>query len=196
MNHRAQLRWFFIMSLDTPNSTYRFQETQRLKRVWIWIWLLTNLVLLGVLRYYWHKTTNYDSSLPQLVWAIIFVPLVGVFLLLFFAKLETVVDGEGIQYKFVPLHRSKVSISWDDIAKAYVRKYRPIFEYGGWGIRPGIFGRGRAYNVSGNMGLQLVFNNGRKLLLGTKRPEEINNVLSKLAEAGIAAGKIKKSDRF
>ncbi len=36
----------------------------------------------------------------------------------------------------------------------YARKYRPIREYGGWGIRYGW--NGRAYSTSGNEGVQLV----------------------------------------
>jgi hypothetical protein len=34
-----------------------------------------------------------------------------------------------------------------------------------------------AYNVSGNRGLQLELTNGKKILLGTQRPEEIAQAL-------------------
>ena len=44
-------------------------------------------------------------------------------------------------------------ISGGDIEKYYARTYRPIMEYGGWGIRYGV--KGMAYNISGNRGLQL-----------------------------------------
>ena len=53
-------------------------------------------------------------------------------------------------------------------------------EYGGWGLRYGFFGKGRALNVSGNTGLQIEFNNGKRLLIGTNKPRELKEVLTKL----------------
>jgi len=47
-----------------------------------------------------------------------------------------------------------------------------------------------AYNVSGNKGIQLVFTNGRKLLIGTKRPEEVKEILEKLGLFDFIASKI------
>ncbi len=44
-------------------------------------------------------------------------------------------------------------------------------EYGGWGIRYGM--KGMAYNVSGNRGVQLEFETGKRLLIGSQRPEEL-----------------------
>lgn len=41
-------------------------------------------------------------------------------------------------------------------------------------------GKGRAFNVSGNIGLQLEFINGEKLLIGTQNPEKLRNVLEDL----------------
>lgn len=54
----------------------------------------------------------------------------------------------------------------------------PIKEYGGWGIK-GKF-KSKAYNVSGNIGLQLYLKNGRKVLFGTQRQEAIENAMKKL----------------
>lgn len=71
-------------------------------------------------------------------------------------------------------------ISWDRISKAFVRQYNPITEYGGWGLRLGLLGKGKAFNVSGNKGLQLVYDNGKRFLLGTQRPEEVERVLKQL----------------
>ena len=51
------------------------------------------------------------------------------------------------------------------------RQYKPIREYGGWGIR---YGRGgKAYNVSGNKAVQLVLKNGKRLLIGSQRPDKL-----------------------
>jgi len=39
---------------------------------------------------------------------------------------------------------------------------------------------GVAYNISGNMGLQLELKNGKKILLGTRKPTELEDVLKKV----------------
>jgi hypothetical protein len=44
----------------------------------------------------------------------------------------------------------------------------------------GLMGKGKAFNVSGNKGLQLEFNDGRKLLIGTSKPEELEAFLLQL----------------
>jgi hypothetical protein len=39
-----------------------------------------------------------------------------------------------------------------------------------------------AYNISGDKGLQLEFTDNKKLLIGTNKPEELNEVLSKIGQ--------------
>ncbi|MGI4862562.1 MAG: hypothetical protein ACRYFZ_01470 [Janthinobacterium lividum] len=55
------------------------------------------------------------------------------------------------------------------------RTYSPLGDYGGWGIRG--LPSNLAYNVWGQAGLQLIFQSGNKLLLGTQQPEELRKVL-------------------
>ena len=38
-------------------------------------------------------------------------------------------------------------------------------------------GKGKAFNIKGNMGLQLQFKDGKKLLIGTQKEEEIKQFL-------------------
>ena len=52
-------------------------------------------------------------------------------------------------------------------------------EFGGWGIR--VSRNGRAYNASGNTGVQLVLADGSHILIGTQRAEEL---LAALRAAG------------
>jgi hypothetical protein len=51
-------------------------------------------------------------------------------------------------------------------------------EYGGWGIRYGR--KGRAYNVSGNMGLDLTLKPSKSFLIGTQTPDSIRYAMEKL----------------
>ena len=50
---------------------------------------------------------------------------------------------------------------------------QPILEYGGWGIRYSPFGKGWAYNVRGNQGVQLELANGQRILVGSQRADEL-----------------------
>ena len=52
-----------------------------------------------------------------------------------------------------------------------VRTYRPIREYGGYGIR--YSSKGKAYNVSGDRGVQIELLNGERLLIGSQRADEL-----------------------
>ena len=104
--------------------------------------------------------------------------------LLFFSfNLITIVKPDGIYVRFFPFHLSFRRYTWDMISKVYVRHYSPIGEYGGWGIRLGLFGKCKAYNVSGNKGLQIEFTNNKKLLIGTKKPDELATVLTNLGQS-------------
>ena len=96
-----------------------------------------------------------------------------------FYKLQTVITSEGVYVRFRPFDVKTRFFAWEDIEKAYVRKYSPLREYGGWGIRGG-WKSGIAYNISGNIGLQLVFESGRKILIGTNKAEELAEVLKKI----------------
>jgi hypothetical protein len=121
------------------------------------------------------------------------VPLVIFTLMFFVLRLETVVDEQGIHYRFFPFHITTRLKTWDEIEKAYVRVYKPIAEYGGWGYRFA-FGDGIALNVSGNVGLQIVYKNGKKLLLGTKKRDVLEAFMKGLYEKGLAKDDVATAD--
>jgi len=101
----------------------------------------------------------------------------GIFIstILFIFRLDTMINKDGIYVRFFPIHLKYRFYPWCKIKEAYIRDYSPIQEYGGWGFRG--FYKNRALNVSGNHGLQIVFKDGRKLLIGTRMPEEIEKVI-------------------
>ena len=74
------------------------------------------------------------------------------------------------------VHLSFHKIRLEDLTKYEVRTYSALKDYGGWGIRYGR--RGKAYNVSGNCGVQLEFSNGDRLLFGSQKPEEFTKALN------------------
>jgi hypothetical protein len=102
--------------------------------------------------------------------------------LLWAAKLETEVRSEALYVHLFPFHIRYRKITPGDLNECYARTYRPLIEYGGWGIRCGFGGRGRAYNMSGNQGVQLIMNDGRKLLIGTQRPDELAGAIGSMTQ--------------
>ena len=70
------------------------------------------------------------------------------------------------------------------MSEYYAREYKPLREYGGWGIRCSLK-RGKAYNVSGNKGVQLVFKNGKQLLIGSQKAEALEEAIRSII---LAAG--------
>jgi len=102
-----------------------------------------------------------------------FYILLGIMLLyMYFAgRLVTEVRPDGLYIRFVPFHFRPNHIPLEGVTACEARTYRPIREYGGWGIRRGV-GR-KAYNVSGNQGVELRFEDGSKLLIGSNKSSQL-----------------------
>lgn len=169
---------------------YSFKEKQYFRQWWLWLLMSISIVVMILSIYYSKESfSTWDSLIGISV-------LLLVSLMIFFMNLGTEINETGIYYRFFPFVRGHKL--WEEIDQAYVRKYNPIGEYGGWGIKGG-FGKGRAYNVSGNIGLQLVLKNGKKLLLGTQKPEEVKEVLERMQKEGkihLAATEIEQKRKF
>lgn len=109
--------------------------------------------------------------------AVVLPVLIVIFMLM--NRLDTQITTAGINVRYFPFHLQYKYFPKKTIGLAYVRTYEPILEYGGWGLRLGLFGKGTAYNIAGNKGIQLVFTDGSKLLIGTQKPDEADAVLQK-----------------
>jgi len=159
-----------------------FYERQYFRQVWLWIILL---LVNGFFIYALFKQVflgQVFGSKPMSNGGLIFVISIVLLVTLLSAilRLETEINDEGVYYRFFPFQIAMKKISWSRISKAFVRQYDPIAEYGGWGLRIGLFGRGQAFNVSGDKGLQLVYDDGKKFLIGTNKPAALQNVLQQL----------------
>ena len=95
------------------------------------------------------------------------------------SNLTTQIRSDGIYVRFSPFRPSFVKFSWNDIEDVYLRNYDALSEYFGWGYRIGPHGTG--YIVAGNVGIQIILKNGNKVLVTTQRPNEVKDVLQKIA---------------
>ncbi len=154
-----------------------FKETQRFDQWWLRILLIAALLVsMSPLIFEYQNVVHSKAELTSIITSVLII--LALFLTFWFLfKLETRIDENGIEYRYLPFHRKARARSWDKIRSISVRKYNPILEYGGWGYRIGLRKK-RALNVKGNMGIQIVYNNGRQLLLGTQRPGDAEAVIN------------------
>ena len=90
-------------------------------------------------------------------------------------KLTTEIRAEGVFVKFSPFQFRFKHFSYPDIRDCQSITYRPIADYGGYGIRYGR--KGKAYNISGNRGILLTFRNDKTLMIGSQKAEELSNAI-------------------
>lgn len=93
-------------------------------------------------------------------------------------RLITQIRTDGIYVRFIPFEFSYSIFRWDSIQEIYIRKFDMLTT--GMGIR--MTPMGKAYIFSGDTGIQIVFKNGSKILIGTQYPDEITEILHKLGK--------------
>lgn len=149
-----------------------FSEKQYFRQWWLMLLFLFTAAGLSLLTYQ-HVVQNLKLTSMLIAWFVI----TAMFLLFCLTHLKTVITEEGFIIQFFPF--VKKQISWKEIGQAYVREYRPLGEFGGWGIRFGFTG-GKAYTVAGNKGIQLELTDGSKILIGTQNLNELEVVLRRI----------------
>lgn len=159
--------------MENHTRTVFFHETQRFTQWWIWLLILIAPAIVIYAMYQQFILgkpfgSNPASDLTLAILGIIFGLSLPLFLRLL--NLRTEVRSDGIFIRYFPLHLRGKLIRFDEISSFYARQYRPIREYGGWGIRVGR--GGTAYNVSGNQGLQLELKDGKRILIGSQKSGE------------------------
>jgi len=141
-----------------------FKEVQSMYGKWLIIILLT---LAAVFLYQANVDLNKLIKNPS------FWILISIAVLLNVVKLRTSYNEIGIHIRFIPLVWNK-TILWKDVQTGYMRTYT-LMDFGGWGYR---FGKdGTAINAKGKHGIQLVLMNGRRILIGTQQPEEVQKMI-------------------
>ncbi len=173
-------------------SSSMYQEEQRFQQLWIRLIVWASLLITwGGAVWLIVKQVRYTQSLGHPPMPSVALALMVVILLLsglivpalfWVLRLYVRVEPDGVHIRFWPLPERVIAYS--RIVRCYPRTYHPIGEYGGWGIRYG-WSAGRAYNVSGNRGVQLELTDGKRVLIGSQRAEELAAAIgSHLANAG------------
>lgn len=104
--------------------------------------------------------------------------MLGMFFLLSFYELKTVIKKEGIYIKFLPIHVRNIFYPWEEIENLEIIKYHALKHYAGWGYRPKMFGRPKAMTIQGTFGLKITFTSGDQIMVGTQRPDDLTYLIS------------------
>lgn len=159
-----------------------FSERQRFTQWWIWVILMgiNGLFLFGIFKQVLGGQPFGDHPMSNTGLLIAFALSLLLLLLFLTFRLETQIRANGIYVRFFPFERAFEHFPWDIVEKSFIRKYSPMREYGGWGMRFGA--AGTAYNIAGDQGLQLELADGKKLLIGTAQPLELAEALEKIGQ--------------
>jgi hypothetical protein len=155
-----------------------FREVQKHRQVWVW------LIVFGAALLMWYALVQQIilgqpfGTKPGPDWMIwLFWLLIGIGLPLLFLYMKLIVEvgDDGVHIRYVPFV-SRL-IPFEEIEGHEARSYKPIREYGGWGIR-WWGGQRRAYNVSGDQGVELKLRSGDRIMIGSQRADALAEAIS------------------
>lgn len=169
--------------------TVIFQESQRFSHTFVWmVVIIVFLVFAGLAGYdlaihLAMRTPSAGKAISHSAFMIMgiaqIVTILFIFGIFYTAQLMTEVRTDGLYIRFKPFHASYRRIGFESLKTYTVCTYRPIMDYGGYGIHRGW--KGWAYNVSGNRGVQIELVNGKKIMIGSQMPEELVKALDTAA---------------
>lgn len=154
-----------------------FREEQRFRQIWLWMivmapaafawWPFIQQVIGG-------KPLGQHPAPDWLVWVIWL--LIGLGLPFLFGRTSMILEvtGEAVLVRYRPFTRRTILLA--DVARAEARTYNAIKDYGGWGIK-GWSSAKMVYNVGGNRGVELTLTDGRSVMLGSQRADELAEVI-------------------
>ncbi|MGB0563185.1 MAG: hypothetical protein ACPGVO_15470 [Spirulinaceae cyanobacterium] len=168
-----------------------FREIQPLQSLWLWLVLISSYgVVLGGLGWinYYQLLLNQpigDNPLPNgpLIGLTLAMAILGTISTVLVYRLKLIVEvyPDRLWVYFFPLSPWLVpgcqrTFLLSEIRDYQLRTYRPLQDYGGWGMRRSW--RDRAYTVSGNQGVQISLHNSEAFLIGSQRAEELVDAIA------------------
>lgn len=162
-----------------------FHESQRFRQWFFWLPIGVVTFIVWYLFFQQVLLSHPQGNVPVPNWlAILLAVCFGLGFPAFAAvvRLTTDVTAGEVNVRLVPFRGRTILLS--SVASAEERTYSPMSEFGGYGIR--VSRAGRAYNAYGNLGVQLVLDDGSRILIGTQRPQEL---IGALRAGGVGDGR-------
>jgi hypothetical protein len=146
------------------NKNFIYWESQNP----FYINLLATVIPLGLIvtsMFYW--LVNPWIAFPYLIAAII--------LILFYGGFRTVVNLNEVRIRYGFLGITLLRLKMQDITGADTTIFRPLGDFGGYGIRYN--GKMTGYFLQGNRGVILTTLKGRKYLIGSNQSEQLSQII-------------------
>jgi hypothetical protein len=153
-----------------------FKETQKFTQWWVWV-LLSSISFVPIYGLYKQIILGEpfgDKPMSDAGLIAFTLVIFATIYLFYIIVLKTEINKYEISFRFFPFVNKK--IKWTDVKNAEVVNYGFV---GGYGIR---FGTkyGTVYNIKGKNGLAIELINGKKLLVGTQKPDELSKVIEEI----------------
>ena len=154
-----------------------FRESQRLGRSWFLALLLIPLAVTSFGFYQQVCLGRPWGNHPVSNGAFIAIEVAAVAFILWFSRLrlDTEVRGDVLVIRFAYLWPTR-AIALPDIRQARAVDYHPISSFGGWGVRWRPDGT-VAYTATGGRGVDIQLRNGKRVIVGSQRADELEAVL-------------------
>lgn len=154
-----------------------FFEKQKFNQWWLWIVFIFIgcFTVYGLYQQLFLEQPVGDNPMSNSGLIIFSLFILTVLVLFFSMHLTTKITEKEITIIFFPF--VKKTILWSNVSKSQIVNYGFV---GGWGIRIGTK-FGTVYNIKGNVGLALELINGKKLLIGTQKKEELAQFLKHIS---------------
>lgn len=169
------------MDRRSQDTLALYHEIQHFRQPWMWalVLFIAVLSLYGAFQQMVLRQPFGNNPAPDgvmIVLAILFG--IGLPVFMYVTNLTTEVRSDGLYFRFLPFYFAFHRIAREEIKAFEACTYRPLRDYSGWGIRYGR--KGKAYNVSGNRGVQLELTNGKRLMIGSQKPDELGEALASI----------------
>jgi hypothetical protein len=151
-----------------------FKEKQKFTQWWIWLILigLGSIAIYGIIQQFLFGVDFGDKPMSNIGLIIFTLFVFGFIYFNWYMTLITEITNEEIKVRFVPF--VKKEIKWNELKSAKIVNYGFV----GYGIRLGSK-YGTVYNMSGDKGLAVELNNGKKFVIGTQKELELKKVVEK-----------------
>ena len=159
--------------------THTFHETQQInRRLW---WLISSgTVLIWAVIFYlsFIQSGSSFSNDPYNTFVWLSIVFLGLMTMLFYRMRKLIIEVrfDRLDIRSVPFVTREILFS--DIKSFQARQYNPGREYGGWGNKKTIFGRKMAYTIKGNWGVDIELTNGRFVLIGSQKANELEDAIT------------------
>lgn len=158
--------------MKTEDSIY--YDEQRLSKIWFTISIFIGAVILFFL--FKDIVDGIESAWAFLSVAVVFLLYAAFDAFLFlYMKLCINVDYEYIHIRLFPFTSKKIPVAEIFLTEATV--FRPIKDYGGYGIRVIFSKKESAYFLTGNTGVRVYYAISNPVVIGASDPKKLINAI-------------------